>query len=78
MPAVTNPPTLETLEQRQVTQHLDDLGARLLAEYRKKPDFAEDRVIQTIKLARDRFSDVRIHAFLPILIERAVRRELDH
>lgn len=77
MTAVANPPTLESLEQRQAAQHLNDLEAKLVAEYAQKTGYTEDHVRKTINLIRGRFSAARIHAFLPILVERAVRQELD-
>lgn len=77
MTVVTNSPTLESLEQRQAAEHLNNLEAKLVAEYSQKSGYTEDGVRQTIKVVRGRFSAARIHAFLPILVERAIRQELD-
>jgi hypothetical protein len=36
-----------------------------------------DQVTRVIASVRDRFADARIRSFLPILVERAARQELD-
>ncbi|GAA5167020.1 hypothetical protein GCM10023321_59050 [Pseudonocardia eucalypti] len=74
---MANHPTLETLEERQVARHLNDLESRLVSEYGRRPGWTDDRVVDTVRVVRGRFADARIHAFLPILVERAARKELD-
>jgi hypothetical protein len=69
--------SLESLEEQQVGQHLRDMEDRLVTEYASQPDIGEDRVRHALGRVRERFADARIHAFLPILVERAAREELN-
>jgi len=66
------------LEEQQFVQQLKEAEGRLVDQYDGHSDISEDRVRQTFWLVSQRFVDAPIRAFLPILIERAVRRELKH
>ena len=68
---------LEAGEERQVAQRLRDAEARLMEEYVGRSGVPAERVEQVISSVRARFADARIRSFLPILVERAARRELD-
>lgn len=62
-------------QERQVETQLNDLEARLRREYADRQG-GDDKVRDVLAALRDRFADARIKTFLPILIERAARREL--
>jgi hypothetical protein len=70
-------PSALDVEERQVAQQLRDTEARLLQQYAGRVGVPAERVTQVISSVRERFADARIRSFLPILIERAARRELD-
>jgi hypothetical protein len=63
-------PNIESPEERQLQQQLAELESRLLAQY------VENRVRATLERVRARFAGARVRTFLPILVERAARREL--
>jgi hypothetical protein len=77
MTETTHPPALDVVEERQVAQQLRDTEARLVEDYVGRVRVPAERVMQVISSVRERFADARIRSFLPILIERAARRELD-
>jgi hypothetical protein len=62
----------EGLEERMVAQHLREVEDRLVTEYT-----GDDRVRHVLGLVRERFADASIRSFLPILVERAARDELN-
>lgn len=62
-------------QERQVETQLNDLEALLRREYADRQG-GDDKVRDVLAALRDRFADARIKTFLPILIERAARREL--
>jgi hypothetical protein len=68
-------PNVESLEERQVEQQLADVEARLVAQYVDR-GVNEGRVRAIVEQLRSRFADARVRTFVPILIERAARREL--
>ena len=68
--------TMESLEERQVGQQLDEVEARLVDQLAGRAEITEERVRSIVRVIRDRFADARIRSFLPILVERAARREL--
>lgn len=61
----------------QLAQQLRDVEDRLVTEFASRPDVGEHRVQHVLALVRERFADARIHAFLPILMERAAREQLN-
>jgi hypothetical protein len=64
-------PSLDTLTDQRV--QFAELEARLVDEY------GSDRralVHRTVEEERDRFTDARVHTFVPILVERSVRSRL--
>jgi hypothetical protein len=75
--ATLNRPTVESLESRNLAEHLADLESRLVAEYAGRPGIPESEIHSRFAAAYARFSTARIHAYIPILVERAVRAELD-
>jgi hypothetical protein len=56
-------------------KRLQQLEARLVAEFAGS-GIGEDIVRQHFTNLRRRFADARVQAFVPILIERAIRRRL--
>ena len=77
MTQTTHQSASDDAEDRQVTQQLRDTEARLLDQYAGRAGVTADRVMQVIASVRERFADARIRSFLPILVERAARQELD-
>ena len=77
MTQTTHQPAFDDAEDRQVAQQLRDTEARLLDQYAGRAGVTADRVMQVIASVRERFADARIRSFLPILVERAARQELD-
>ena len=72
---MTTNPTLETLANQhdQVQSQLDDLTTRLAHDYRNT---APETVRTYVRNESARFSDARVQAFVPVLVERAVRNRL--
>ncbi|HEY0575739.1 MAG TPA: hypothetical protein VGD73_16680 [Pseudonocardia sp.] len=68
--------TVERLEERQIGQQLDEVETRLVDQLAGRKEITEERVRNIVRAIRERFADARIRAFLPILVERAARREL--
>jgi hypothetical protein len=82
-PLMTTSPTGEntaasTAGEIQVAQQLQAAEARLVDRYRDVSGISEDRVRNSYVRAVERFSQARVRNFLPILVERAVQRELEH
>jgi len=75
MSARLDAPNLESLEERQVEQQLADLESRLVAQYADQ-GVNEGRVRAIVEQVRSRFANARVRTFVPILVERAARREL--
>lgn len=63
--------TLDTIASEQLDLQLDIVEDRLRHDYSGAPVHA------LVERERRRFDDARIHAFVPILVERAVRESLD-
>jgi hypothetical protein len=63
-------------EDLQVSAQLRDVESRLVHLYAAGD--GEERVRQAVATNRARFADARVRTFVPILVERAVRAELDH
>ncbi|MDT7664707.1 MAG: hypothetical protein QOD04_4263 [Pseudonocardiales bacterium] len=68
-------PNIESPEERQLQQQLAELESRLLAQYVDQ-GVSENRVRTTLERVLVRFAGARVRTFLPILVERAARREL--
>ncbi|WP_445185007.1 three-helix bundle dimerization domain-containing protein [Pseudonocardia sp. Cha107L01] len=68
-------PNIELPEERQLQQQLAELESRLLAQYVDQ-GVSENRVRTTLERVLARFAGARVRTFLPILVERAARREL--
>jgi hypothetical protein len=68
--------TMESLEERQVGQQLDEVETRLVDQLAGRAEITEERVRSIVRVVRERFAGARIRSFLPILVERAARREL--
>jgi hypothetical protein len=62
----------EWLERR-----LDAVTTRLFTEYRERTEVPEPRLRAVIDKARDRYGAGCVLEFAPIVIERAIRDELD-
>ncbi|GHG03491.1 MULTISPECIES: three-helix bundle dimerization domain-containing protein [Amycolatopsis] len=65
--------TLDTMASEQLDTHLAQLEDRLGRDY---ANVTRTRLRAMIDRERARFAGARIHAFVPILIERAVRTAL--
>ncbi|HWN35845.1 MAG TPA: hypothetical protein VNP03_24050 [Pseudonocardia sp.] len=64
-------------EERQVEQQLNDVEARLMAHYGRHSGITAQRVRATVEREAARFEHARVRTFVPILVERAVRHDLD-
>ncbi|WP_372448384.1 three-helix bundle dimerization domain-containing protein [Kibdelosporangium banguiense] len=60
---------------RQFGAYLAGVQDRLLERYK---DIPADRIRQYTKAEAERFADMPVQAFVPILVERAVRNRLEH
>jgi hypothetical protein len=67
-------PTLDTMATAALDTQFNQLQDRLVDEYGSDH---RDTVRRLVAQERDRFSDARVHAFVPILVERSVRSRLD-
>jgi hypothetical protein len=65
--------TLDTMASEQLDLHLDQLEDRLDKDY---PGVNRTRLHELVDRERARFAGARIHAFVPILVERTVRATL--
>jgi hypothetical protein len=65
--------TLDTMASEQLDIHLAQLEDRLGQDYR---NVTRTRLHALVDRERARFAGARIHAFVPILVERAVRAAL--
>jgi hypothetical protein len=78
LPGQSPPPSTPTGEEIQLAQQLQAAEARLVDRYREHGDITEARVRSIYAGVMARFVDARVRNFLPILVERAVQRELEH
>jgi hypothetical protein len=62
--------TLDTIASEQLDLQLD------IVEDRLRQDYTGVEVHSLVERERHRFEGARIHAFVPILVERAVRESL--
>jgi hypothetical protein len=67
---MTDAPTLESIAADAQDIQLAEVDVRLVADYGTGH---RDTVHALLEQERHRFANARIHAFLPILIERSVR-----
>jgi hypothetical protein len=65
--------TLDTMASEQLDTHLAQLEDRLGRDY---AGVTRSRLHAMVDRERARFTGARIHAFVPILVERAVRAAL--
>jgi len=70
-------PTTPDPEEEQLVQQLKQAEGRLVDHYVQRGEVNEERVRRTFNLVSERFVSAKVRAFLPVLIERAVRRELE-
>jgi hypothetical protein len=71
---MTGGSTLEAMAATALDTQLTELQARLVEEYGSD---REETVRALMDDERDRFADARVHAFVPILVERSARSRLD-
>lgn len=65
--------TLDTMASEQLDTHLAQLEDRLGKDY---ANVGRSRLHAMVDHERARFAGARIHAFVPILVERAIRAAL--
>ena len=66
-------PTLDALASEQLNTQFTQLEDRLTHDY---TSVDTSSLHDLVEHERSRFADVRIHVYLPILVERAVRAKL--
>ncbi|OLR92504.1 three-helix bundle dimerization domain-containing protein [Actinokineospora bangkokensis] len=66
--------TIDALTSEGLDAHKHQLGERLAGAYQDVP---EQQVRARVNAGFERFEDAKVHAFVPILVERRVRAELD-
>jgi hypothetical protein len=71
---MTDAPTLDTMATAALGTQFAELETRLVKEYGSE---GEEVVRRVVSEERDRFAGARVHAFVPILVERSVRSRLD-
>lgn len=64
-------------EEQHLHHQLMEAQERLLAHYAEHGDLSDDSVRRTFEMVTKRYANARVRAFVPILVERAVRSELD-
>jgi hypothetical protein len=77
MTHASRPTTRDDAEEEQIAQQLKESEARLVDRYATHGQITEDHVRHTLGRVAERFLSAKIRTFLPILIERAARRELE-
>ena len=70
-------PTVRSREELQVSTQLRDVESRLVSYYAARDTHSAERVRDAVATNRDRFAHARVRTFVPILVERAARAELD-
>jgi hypothetical protein len=73
----TPAPTSLDPEEEHTAQQLKESENRLVDHYAGHGQITEDHVRGTFGRVSARFLSARIRTFLPVLIERAVRKELE-
>ena len=66
-------PAMDDLVADELDTHFTQLEARLVDVY---ADAARPVVHQAVEEERERFTEARVHAFVPVLVERSVRTRL--
>ncbi|HEY1968787.1 MAG TPA: hypothetical protein VGH89_12635 [Pseudonocardia sp.] len=66
-----------TAEDRQVDQQLREVESRLLTRYGGDDSAAQERAREVVASVTARFADSKIRTYLPVLVERAAKAELD-
>jgi predicted transcriptional regulator len=71
----TEPQSLEEIQSsaQQLDAQLEQVAERLVDEY---ADLDEDTVREHVTKERKQFDGAKVHVFVPILVERAVREKL--
>jgi len=64
--------------EEQIAQQLKEAENRLVDQYAGHSEITEDHIRHTFRLVSERFLSAKIRTFLPILVERATRQELEH
>ena len=64
-------------EDLQVSTQLRDVESRLVSYYAAQHRHSPERVRHAVATNRDRFAHARVRTFVPILVERAARAELE-
>jgi hypothetical protein len=64
--------------EEHVAQQIKEAENRLVDHYAGFSEITEDHIRHTFGLVSERFVSAKIQTFLPILIERATRQELEH
>jgi hypothetical protein len=71
-------PSTRDPEEEHIAQQLKEAENRLVDQYAGHGEITEDHIRDTFGLVSGRFLSAKIQTFLPILIERATRQELEH
>ena len=69
--------TTPACEDQHVSAQLRDVESRLVRTHSDGTPPSEDRVRRTVAAVEARFADAHVRTFLPILVERAARVELE-
>jgi hypothetical protein len=77
MTTAMDPSSTDGPDDPQVTRQLEAAESRLLAHYRDRDGITEEHIRRTFDKVGSRFANAHVRTFLPILIERATRLELD-
>lgn len=77
MATTLHSPTSNKTEEQLVAEQLKAVESRLIERYAHQREISPDRIRQTFAVVADRFAQARVRAFVPILVERAVRREIE-
>ncbi len=72
---MSSEPSLDAMagQADQLRSQLDELTGRLAHDY---AEVTADTVRSYVRAESDRFADARVRAFIPVLVERAVRGRL--
>ncbi|MCD2197565.1 hypothetical protein LQ327_29765 [Actinomycetospora endophytica] len=62
---------------QQSANALHDVAERLVSRYGAHDDGRAAQIRRTVDAEAERFQDASVHAFVPILVERAVRGRLE-
>jgi hypothetical protein len=65
--------TMDDISHGQLGEHLEALEERLISRY---PAVPAEVIRRFRRSATDRFATAKVHVFVPILVERAVREHI--